>query len=159
MARRSKKKSSGTSQKKSHKKRKNQRKNLFLWLGGVISVAIIVFVFFGHIPFVSRGSEKGKSFSVQGGKTIEEIKRTIDKEFGGRPTTGKATFNLRGLYEKLNCVCGRCNDTLAVCKCKTATMMRDQVALAEREHKTEKEILDQMVVRHGLKVLARTKNK
>ena len=32
-------------------------------------MAIIVFVFFGHIPFVSRGSEKGKSFSVQGGET------------------------------------------------------------------------------------------
>jgi cytochrome c-type biogenesis protein CcmH/NrfF len=38
-------------------------------------------------------------------------------------------------------------------------MMRDQVALAGREQKTEKEILDQMLDRHGLKVLARTKNK
>ena len=151
MARRSKKKSSGTSQKKSHKKRKNRRKNLFLWLGGVISVAIIVFVFFGHIPFVSRGSEKGKSFSVQGGETRPVLDPSLFK--------GMATFNLRGLYEKLNCVCGSCNDTLAVCNCKTATMMRNQVALAGREHKTEKEILDQMVDRHGLKVLARTKNK
>jgi hypothetical protein len=74
----------------------------------------------------------------------------IAKSGGG----GEAPVNLRGLYGQLKCVCGRCDKTVADCPCKTAKMMKKQVALAKRNHKTEEEILNRMIDLHGFKVLA-----
>lgn len=65
MAKRSKKKGS----EKFLDKRKNQKKNLLLWIGAGIAVAIIILAFLGHMPFVSKGGKKGKSFYVQEGET------------------------------------------------------------------------------------------
>jgi len=65
MAKRSKKKGS----EKFLDKRKNQKKSFLLWIGAGIAVAIIIRAFLGHMPFMSKGGKKGKSFYVQGGET------------------------------------------------------------------------------------------
>ncbi|MCK5552799.1 MAG: hypothetical protein KAJ09_06615, partial [Deltaproteobacteria bacterium] len=69
MARRKKKKSPDVSQDRTAAKRKKMITNPFLWIGGLIVVAIISFALLGHIPFIGTGSKRGKSFSVQGGET------------------------------------------------------------------------------------------
>jgi hypothetical protein len=69
MARRGKKRSPKRSQRRYATKEKKRRTNRYLWIGGVILVAIIFFALSGHIPFINIGSKRGKSFSVQGGET------------------------------------------------------------------------------------------
>jgi hypothetical protein len=69
MARRRKKKSPGRSPKRSIEKTKKRRTYPFLWVGGIILVAIIFFALWGHVPFIGTGNKKGKSFSVRGGET------------------------------------------------------------------------------------------
>jgi hypothetical protein len=58
-------KSRGISQGRSFQK----RKNTWLWIAGIVLVALVLWVLSGHLPFLSIGSKKGKSFSVQGGET------------------------------------------------------------------------------------------
>jgi hypothetical protein len=69
MARKGKKRTRKRSQGRYATKGKKRRTNRYLWIGGVILAAIILFVLSGHMPFIGMGGRKGKSFSVQGGET------------------------------------------------------------------------------------------
>jgi hypothetical protein len=69
MTKKHKRKGSGKGQERSHKKRKNQRKTLFLWVGGAVAIAVIFVALWGRMPFASKEEKKGKSFTVQGGET------------------------------------------------------------------------------------------
>ncbi|MFQ6079527.1 MAG: DUF1573 domain-containing protein [Thermodesulfobacteriota bacterium] len=72
----------------------------------------------------------------------------------GTPAPHEAAVNFIELYEKLNCECGNCDSMLAKCECKTAKLMKDRITSLKQEQRTENEILDWMVDRYGLKVLA-----
>ncbi len=87
MARRGKKKSPTTSEKRSPRKRTKRRTIPFLWIGGVILAAIIFFALSEHIPFIGMGSKKGKSFSVQGGETRPVLNPSL---FRGMASTAYA---------------------------------------------------------------------
>jgi len=87
MARSGKRKGTARSQHRSPDKRKHQRKNPFFWIGGAILVAIIVFAFWGRIPFTSTEGKKSKSFSVQGGETRPVLDPSL---FAGKPRAAYA---------------------------------------------------------------------
>jgi hypothetical protein len=56
-------------QKASQNKSAKKRKIFLILIGGIISVALVLLVLWGHLPFQNKMSKKGKSFYVQGGET------------------------------------------------------------------------------------------
>jgi hypothetical protein len=56
-------------QKKSQRRCDKKRKDMSLWVGGIIAGVILFLVLTGYLPFGNIGSKKGKSFYVQGGET------------------------------------------------------------------------------------------
>jgi hypothetical protein len=57
------------SKNKSQGKSRQNRKSIFLWIGGIILAVLILSVLSGRLPFVKTGGKKGKSFYVKGGET------------------------------------------------------------------------------------------
>jgi hypothetical protein len=57
------------SQNKSQGRSFKKRKNILLWIGGIIALVLILSVFSDRLSFLSIGSKKGKSFYVRGGET------------------------------------------------------------------------------------------
>lgn len=118
----------------------------------VLAFVILPVVFVGaYIIAQPTDTEEERAPSV-----ITDIKRSTSQPGSGRATPAiyAATFSPREVHEQLNCVCGKCSKTLANCTCETAKQMKDQVARAKGERKTQNEILSLMLNRYGRKVLA-----
>jgi hypothetical protein len=56
-------------QNKSEGRSFKKRKNILLWIGGIIALVLILSVFSGRLSFLNIGGKKGKSFYVRGGET------------------------------------------------------------------------------------------
>ncbi len=121
------------------------------WLGLLLTFILLMGFAGGYVIAKLRSDARAKVESriaeIQGPPSQADI-------VSGTPDAHEASFNPSGLYEKLNCECGNCDDTVAKCNCKAAQLMKDRIASLKREHKTEKEVLRWMVGRYGLKVLA-----
>ena len=121
------------------------------WLGVLLAFILSVGLAGGYVIAKLGGGERAK---VQNRTTQIQGPPSQGGIVSGTRATHEATVNLSRLYEKVNCECGNCDDTLAKCNCKPAQLMKDRIASLKREHKTEEEILDWMVDRYGPKVLA-----
>ena len=139
---------------KMNQKEKNNKQYPFQrkWLVTLLAIFILSMGFAGGYIMAQSGDE-GKEKTPSKTTGIQEPS-TQGGTVGGNPSTYKATVNLRRLYGQLKCVCGTCNKTVADCVCKTAKIMKNQIALAKRNHKSGEEILNRMIDLHGFKVLA-----
>lgn len=125
--------------------RKNKRLAILLAL-----VILPVLLVGGYIVAQSESHEEKVTFTQ-----TRAVEGSSQSEAGGvTPAIYAADFSLNEMYQKLNCLCGRCNKVLADCVCEFGKTMKDQVAQAKREHKTQNEILSLMLNRYGRKVLA-----
>jgi len=58
------------------------------------------------------------------------------------------------LFDRLNCLCGACDDTLAECDCGQARQMKGYVDSLVESGISTSEVMDKVVEKYGLEVLA-----
>jgi hypothetical protein len=94
-------------QKRSQDKSAKKRKIFLILIGGIISVALVLLVLSGHLPFQSIISKKGKSFYVKGGETRPVLSPSLFE--GMAKEAYAAARQYPGVMDQVFCYC-KCDE-------------------------------------------------